>query len=241
MERLPEFGNRRIAEILIEYNNKTKSFFGSDIKTPPNDAAMASTGGNMLKGGLVAKINKNGILELNYSNTYKEIVSPVSYKFIDKISEFYKELKIKKAKLDYDFTIRKIDSLDTVLNSFDKRAIQMSNTTLFVPSERIEYSIPKENLANQKEWVTRQRDASANNREEALWRLQKVTPIIATLDNPDPPFEVKKPSAVLYGSIGFFVGALFTAFFLVAGLLFKYVKLELNKAIFGGQQQETAQ
>ena len=83
-----------------------------------------------------------------------------------------------------------------MLSSFDRKAIQLSNTTLFVPLERIEFSIPKENLADQKEWVTRQRDASANNREEALWRLQKVTPIIATLDKPDPPFEVKKPSSI---------------------------------------------
>jgi len=109
----------------------------------------------------------------------------------------------------------------------------MSNTTMFVPSERIEYSIPKENLANQKEWVTRQRDASANNREEALWRLQKVTPIIATLDKPDPPFEVQKPSSVLYGAIGFFLGSILMIFFLLSGLLYRYAKYEIHKAIFG--------
>lgn len=232
-ERLPEMNNKTIAEILIENYNNTKSFFSSAIKMPKDQAGLISLGGTLLKGGITAKINKNGILEVTFSNNNKDIISPVSYKFIDKLSEFYKDLKIKKAKLDYDFTIKKIDSLDVVLNSFDKKAIQMSNTTMFVPSERIEYSIPKENLANQKEWVTRQRDASANNREEALWRLQKVTPIIATLDKPDPPFEVQKPSSVLYGAIGFFLGSILMIFFLLSGLLYRYAKYEIHKAIFG--------
>lgn len=233
MERLPELGNERIATLLIENYNKTKSIFASSIKMPADTQTLAALGGDMLKGGMFAKINKNGILELIYNNTGKELVGPVCYKFIDKISEFYKDLKIKKAKLDYDFTIRKIDSLDIVLNSFDKKAINLSNTTLFVPSERIEFSIPKENLSNQKEWVTRQRDASANNREEALWRLQKVTPIIATLDKPDPPYDAKKPSSILYGGIGFVIGCFLTAMFLIMGLLYKYAKYEIYKAIFG--------
>ena len=124
--------------------------------------------------------------------------------------------------------------MDIVLNSFDQKAIHLANTTLFVQPEKIEFSIPKENLANQKEWVTRQRDASANNREEALWRLQKVTPIIATLDRPDPPYEVKKPSSVIYGGIGFFLGCILSIIFLITGLLYKYATQEVSKAIFGG-------
>lgn len=233
MVRVQEMENKRVAELLIENFNKTKTFFASSIKMPSDTQSLAALGGDLLKGGMVAKINKNGILELTYSNTGKDLIAPVCYRFIDKISEFYKDLKIKKAQLDYDFTIRKIDSLDIVLNSFDKKAIQLSNTTLFVPSERIEFSIPKENLSNQKEWVTRQRDASANNREEALWRLQKVTPIIATLDRPDPPYDVKKPSSIIYGGIGFFIGCIFAILFLITGLLYKYAKHEVNKAIFG--------
>ncbi len=235
MERLPEMGNKRIAELLIDNYNEKRWFFSKAIKMPSDTVKLAAIGGDLLKGGILAKINKNGILELNFSNSKEELVSPVSYILIDKISEFYKDLKIKKAKLDYEFTIRKIDSLDIVLNSFDKKAIQMANTTLFVPSERIEYSIPKENLASQKEWVTRQRDASANNREEALWRLQKVTPIIATLDKPDAPFDIKKPSSIIYGAIGFFLGILFTAFLLIAGLLYKYAKSEMHRAVFGNE------
>lgn len=233
MQRVPSNGNRTIAELLVDNYNNTKSFFVPAIKKPTDETGLKALGGNLLKGGITAKINKNGILEITYSNNDQDLIEPVSYTFIDKLSEFYKDLKIKKAKLDYDFTIKKIDSLDIVLNSFDKKAIQMSRTTMFVPTEKIEYSIPKENLSNQKEWVTRQRDASASNREEALWRLQKVTPIIATLDKPDPPYDVQKPSSVLYAGIGFFLGCILFTFILLFGLLYRYGKEEASKAIFG--------
>jgi hypothetical protein len=238
MERLPHTGNKRIAELLIENYNKTKSLFAKAIEKPTNEAMLAAVGGEILKNNMSAKINKNGIMEINFSSTNEALVSPVSYILIEKISQFYKDLKIKKAKLDYDFTMRKIDSLEDVLQVFDRRAVRMSNTTLFVPSDRLQYQIPKENLVSEKDRVMRQRDASANNREEALWRLQKVTPIIATLDKPDPPFDMKKPSSVMFALIGGVVGAVLAILLLISGLLYKYAKGEMYKAIFGDGSSE---
>ena len=233
LQRLPDFGNKTVAALLIENFNNTRSLFEPAIQMPTDSISLAATGGNLLKAGFSARINKNGILEINFSSTDMKLVAPVSYQFIEKISEFYKELKMKKAKLDYDFTIRKIDSLETVLNVYDKKAVRMANTTLFVSPEKIEYQIPKENLVNEKERVMRQRDASANNREEALWRLQKVTPIIAILDKPDPPYDIKKPSALLYAVIGFILGIIIAACLVISGNLYRYAKAEAKKAILG--------
>jgi len=235
MEKLPELGNRLIAHLLIDNYNKTKSIFSSSIPTPTDQATLAAVGGDILKSGISAKITKNGILELTFSSTNPLLISPISYVLIDKISQFYKDLKVSKAKLDYDFTVRKIDSLQYVLNLYDKRAVRMSNTTLFVQPGKVEYDIPKENLISDKERVMRQRDASANNREEALWRLQKVTPIIAILDKPDPPFAVKKTSSLMYGGVGFITGCIFAIFLTVSGLLYRYSKSEINKAVFGNE------
>ena len=233
MERLDTFGNRTIAELVIDNVNKHKGMFGESIKMPTDQKTLAALGGNLLKDGLSAKINKNGILEISYSSTDPALVSPVSYVFIDKISSFYKDLKIRKAQIDYNFTIRKIDSLQQVLNTFDRRAIHMNNTTLFTPPDKIQYTIPKENLASDKERVMMQRDASANNREEALWRLQKVTPIIATLDKPDPPFSVKMPSTMLYVMVGFILGSILATLLVISGILYSYIKHQADSAIFG--------
>ena len=155
-----------------------------------------------------------------YSNTNPTLITPITYAMIEKISQFYIDLKTRKAKKDYDFTLRKIDSLQQVLNTYDRRAVDMANTTLFVPTGKIEYSIPKENLINAKERVMRQRDGYANNREEALWRLQKATPIIDILDKPVPPFSSKKPSSMMYGFLGFMLGCLLAIAFLIAPITF---------------------
>ncbi len=85
-----------------------------------DSATMVNIASNMLKGGFAAKINKNGILELNYSNSNPDIVKEVSYVFIDKLSEFYIDLKKKKAQIDFEFAVNKADSLLKVLNELDK-------------------------------------------------------------------------------------------------------------------------
>jgi len=232
MERLDSLGNRTIAELVIDNYNKSNGIMGESVKIPTDAKTLAAIGGNLLKSGFIAKINKNGILEISYSSTDQNLISPISYAFIDKISAFYKDLKIRKAQYDYNFTIRKIDSLQRVLNVYDRRAIQMNNTTLFTPADKIQYIIPKENLASDKERVMAQRDASANNREEALWRLQKVTPIIAILDKPDPPFAVKVTSTVTYAFIGFLLGCVFSVLLVSAPIIYRYGKLQADNAIF---------
>jgi hypothetical protein len=83
----------------------------------------------------------------------------------------------------------------------------------------------------------RQRDGSANNKEEALWRLQKATPIIDILDRPEPPYTTRRPSSMIYGFLGFMFGAFLSIAFLIAPLLSKYVEAETNKAIFGEEEK----
>jgi uncharacterized protein involved in exopolysaccharide biosynthesis len=238
LKRLPQFGNKRIAELLIESYNKSKKPYIPALKFTKDTAILKATGSAILKENYTAKVLKSGILEVVFTNSNKDILSPISYALIDKISQFYIDLKIKKAKRDYDFTLKKVDSLQAILNVYDRQAIRMNNTTLFVPNSRIEYSIPKENLVNAKERVMRQRDASANNREEALWRLQKATPIIATLDKPEPPFFTQRTSSVMYAMIGFFIGAIITIGILLAPLIMNYLREEANKAIFGDENPE---
>lgn len=236
MLRLPQFGNKRVAELLIANYNKSKKFYAPAMDIPKDTVMLAAVGGGLLNDNFTAKTAKSGILELTYSNTDPDLLSPITYAMIDKISQFYIDLKIKKAKRDYDFTLAKIDSLQGVLDTYDRKAVVMANTTRFVPKERIEYSIPKENLINAKERGMRQRDALTNNKEEALWRLQKATPIIATLDKPERPFLPKKTSTPLYIILGFILGVLGCIGLLVAPILFKYIEAETNSAIFGEEE-----
>jgi len=238
MMKLKQFQNKTIAELLIENANKSKGMFSPSIKMPNDTVLLAALGGNLLNENFTAKPLKSGILEITYSNTDPDLLSPITYAMIDKISQFYIDLKIKKAKQDYDFTVRKIDSLQEVLNMYDRRAVQMANTTRFVPPNKIEYSVPKENLITKKEVALGQWQAVTSNREQALWRLQKAMPIISILDKPERPFSSIKPSGMLYGIGGFALGCILAAGLLLIPIFYRYIEMETNKAIFGDEENE---
>ncbi|MFT3683150.1 MAG: Wzz/FepE/Etk N-terminal domain-containing protein [Ferruginibacter sp.] len=238
--RLPEFENKTIAELLINDINENSSLFGDKIKQPKDSLQLALTGSEILKPNINAKMSKNGVLEIYYTGTMENLVTPVSNVLIDKLSKFYVDLKRQKAADDYRFTLDKIDSLQHMINSVDRDAIGMQKRTMFTPSELLEYAIPKENVSSEKSRVLRQRDMYINNRDEAVWRLQKVTPIIAVLDKPTAPFDVKKQPLVIYSLIGFIGGCIIGILVLVSGLLYKFVKDELYKSIVGKESPASA-
>ncbi|MBK7433499.1 MAG: hypothetical protein IPI66_06010 [Chitinophagaceae bacterium] len=87
MERIPSMQNKSIAQLLIEEHNRHTGFMQNEkIKMPQDSMQQNNIGSSLLKGGFSAKINKNGILELYYSNTSTDLVRAVGYVYIDKIS-----------------------------------------------------------------------------------------------------------------------------------------------------------
>lgn len=238
LERLPAFGNKTIAQLVIESANDHKPFYEPKMELPKDDTLLSAVGAALIKDGMFAKTNKNGLFVVKFTNANERLISPLCYVLVDKISAFYKNLKIKKASLDYNFTLRKMDSLKRVLNAYDRRAIYLNNTTLFTPEERIEYTIPKENLITDKTRVVQQFQGAASNVEEALWRLQKITPILEILDKPDPPFYVEKKSAMLYALIGLLIGIVIGAIIFLLDVFYKFGNAEINKAVFGNTKGE---
>jgi len=155
----------------------------------------------------------------------------VSYVFIDKISDFYINLKKKKALIDYQFAVNKADSLLAVLNALDKHAIQLDESTFFTNEELQRYSIPKVNLAQDKQTVQSQYYYAVNNREAAAYKLQKETPIIEPLDKPEGPYTAESKSAFMYSLIGLLIGAFVGIVLVSFKIVNKYLGDELNKAI----------
>lgn len=234
LTRLPEFQNKMIGELLIEEINDHQSFLAKDITIPKDSITLSVVAGEILKPGINAKMSKNGVLELYYTGTKPEYITPVSNVMIDKLSKFYIDLKRQKAMDDYNFTLDKIDSLQRMINRVDKEAIGMQQRTLFTPPDLLEYAIPKENVSSEKTRILRQRDMYINNRDEAVWRLQKVTPIIAVLDKPTAPFDETKQPVLLLMILGFLAGCFIGTVALASGLLYRFGKAEIYKSIFGG-------
>ncbi len=232
MERIPSMKNKTISELLIEENNKYTGFMQNDrIETPMDSLRQVNVASNLLKLAFSAKINKNGILELHFSNSNQKLVREVSYVYIEKLSGFYIDLKKKKAQIDYEFSVKKADSLLLILNALDKRAVALDESTFFTNDELKRYSLPKVNLAQDKATVQSQYYYAVNNRESAAYRLQKETPIIEPLDKPEPPYDPIKKSKILYTVIGLILGGFIGLLAVSWKVINKYLGDELNKAI----------
>jgi hypothetical protein len=232
MVRIPSMRNKTIAELLIEENNKHTGFMQNNHIDPPKDTlSQMNIASNLLKGGFNAKINKTGILELYLTNSSPELVREMSYIYIEKLSEFYINLKKKKAQIDFEFAVKKADSLSQVLNRLDKQAIALDESTFFTNESRTRYNLPKINLAQDKATIQSQYYYAVNNRESAAYRLQKETPIIEVLDKPEWPYDTIQKSTFTYVIMGVVLGLVIGIFLVSWKVINKYMADELNKAI----------
>lgn len=231
-ERVPSMQNKMVSQLLIEEYNNHVGFMQNDrIQLPLDSTTQSNIANNILRAGFSAKINKNGILELYFSNTSEKLVRIVTYIYIDKISSFYIDLKKKKAQIDFEFAVKKADSLFNVLNGLDKRAVELDESTFFTNEELKRYSLPKQNLAQDKATVQSQYYYAVNNREAAAYKLQKETPIIEALDRPEPPFDASEKSKSLYTMIGLMLGTIIGLVLVSWKIISKFISEELNKAI----------
>ena len=231
--KVPFLKNKTIAALLIEENNKHTGLMQNErIPIEKMDsAAMINTASNILRGAFTAKINKNGILELYFTNSNVDVVREVSYVFIQKISDFYIDLKKKKAQIDYDFAVNKADSLLNVLNALDERSIKLDETTFFTNNELKRFNLPKINLDQDKQTVQSQYYYAVNNRESAAYKLQKETPIIETLDKPEGPYDEESKSAKIYAIVGLLLGGFIGVVVVSWKIISNYLGSELNKAL----------
>jgi uncharacterized protein involved in exopolysaccharide biosynthesis len=234
---IPALKNKKIALLLVEEHNKYTGFMQNDpIKIPFDSADLINIATDMLEKTFSAKINKNGILELYYTNSNRDIVKEVSYAFVNKISEFYTNIKKEKAQVDFEFAVKKADSLKSILNVLDKKAIELDESTFFTNEELKRFRLPKINLENDKQTVQSQYYYAVNNREAAAYKLQKETPIIKILDKPEGSFIASSKSPKIYALAGILLGALIGAVLVGWKVISQYVGAELNKAIEKAQQ-----
>lgn len=231
--RVPEMGNKTIAELLVNDINNHRSFLEPEVVRPTNEYALITWAGNVLKEGLTATINKTNSFVLTYTGRSPELVRTVSYGFIEKISTFYIDLNREKAKRDFEFATSKVDSLRSVMNSKDKKLIEMDKRTMFTNTGKLEFRVPTENLLADKQMIRGQYANAIANQQNAAYKLQKATPVIKVLDRPEPPYDVQHKSPIIYGVIGFFAGLILVGILFVSGILLRFMKEETSKAIFG--------
>ena len=236
---IPSMGNKTISELLVDDINSHLGLMEKKFVAPASPERLKVWGGQVLQAGLTATINKNNVLVLTYTGRSEALVKVISNGFIDKISQFYINLKKEKAQRDYDFAVNKADSLHGVMGSKDYQLIAIDKRTLFTNTNKLEFRVPTENLLADKQMIRSQFAQAVANRENAAYKLQKATPLIKILDYPEPPYDVQKKSAVMYGVFGFFVGVIIVAGLSITGIILGFIQREVSKAIFGGTTKTT--
>ena len=239
LHKLPGFGNLSIGEIYIREYNKNRLPWEKRYKIPKDEHSLAKLGGNFVRANMFVSITKNGLLQTDITSTDPSIITPINYLFLDKISEYYKNLKIYKAELDYEFSKRKLDSITDALKRVDAEAIRLNNSTRFVPGDKIEYFIPKENISIDKNILLSMRGNAINNVEYALWRIQKETPLVKILDAPDPPYTISKPSSGLMGIVAFLGGAILAILIAISDIFGRLIKNSINSFFEDDEEEQT--
>ncbi|MEO7801925.1 MAG: Wzz/FepE/Etk N-terminal domain-containing protein [Ginsengibacter sp.] len=237
--RIPSMGNKLVAQLLEEDVNTNRSWLEPEVNAPTDEKQLIVWGGKVLESAITATINKNNSFVLTYTGRSEPLVKIISYGIIDKISKFYIDLKIDKARTDFAFASKKVDSLRAVMNGKDNVMIARDKKSLFTPTDRLEYRMPYENMLADKQMIRTQYAQAVTNQQMAAYSLQKATPIIRVLDQPDPPYDKDSHSAVIFGIVGLFAGLIFGSMFLVSGLILKYGKLEAERAIYGKSATST--
>ncbi len=226
-------GNKTIAELLLEDINNHRGWLEEKTDVPPNQYALVTWAGKVLKENLNATVNKNNMLILSYTGRSPELVRKISYGFINKISLFYIQLKQEKSRRDFEFATGKVDSLRNVMNSKDNQLIAIDKRTLFTNTNKLEYRVPTENLIADKQMIRQQYAQAVANQQNAAYKLQKATPVIKVLDKPEFPYDVENKSAILYGLIGLFAGGFAISLLFTGGIIIKFAREEINKVLFG--------
>ncbi len=231
--KIPSSGNKTIAQLLLDEYNQNLRALGDRMVIEPGSPELIIWASKILKNAITANITKTNSFVLTYTGRTPDLVRTISYVIIDKISAFYIDLKSEKAKRDFEFASKKVDSLRGVMNSKDQTLIDIDQRTLFTNTMKLQYRVPTENILADKQMIRAQYANAVANQQNAAYKLQKATPVIKVLDKPDPPYLITKKSALIYGGIGFVGGLIMMSFILLIPILVSYISDELSRMIHG--------
>lgn len=231
-EKVPEMGNKTIAELALDEYNDNIGLLSSKLELD-NKTALLNWATDFLRSNTSALINKNNSFQFSYTGFDPQLVRIISHSYVHHISRFYINLKREKARLDFEFASSKVDSLKEVMHTKDRKLIEMDERTLFTNTNKLQYRVPTENMLAEKEMIRAQYANAIANQQNAAYKLQKATPVIKVLDSPDPPYDKQGSSPLIFGIIGFILGFLITAGIFLSPILWKYTRHEVNKSIYG--------
>jgi hypothetical protein len=175
----------------------------------------------LVEGGLyVGKVDKKlSIIEIQVTTGNEKFSKEFAENLMAEIVRFYVDTKTSRSRNNVALLQKKADSIRTVLyGSISARAAIMDanmNPTFQAPLAGIQRK--QTDMAV----LTATYSEILKNLEAAKYALAKETPLLQIIDTPIYPLKKKKPSRLIYGLAGGFIGGLCAVFFFYFMLMLK--------------------
>jgi len=184
-----------------------------------------------LKKTITLKESERGMVEMTFYANSPQLLKTLSYKYIHKLTEYYKANRTQKSQDSYHFLVKRTDSVKRELMGSISRGAQYVDKNQF--GIFAEQQVPIKKTEGETQILQGMYAQLVTMREAALSQLLQDTPVLQVLDYPNPPYENDKPKLVIFFFIGlilgFVLGVIFSVFGMLKSDIMGYVKENLLK------------
>lgn len=170
-----------------------------------------------LENMVVLEENERGMVQMSISFNNPPFLKLLSYKYIQKLTDYYKLNRTQKSQDNYRFLVKRTDSVKRELMGALNRGAQMADKNHF--SLLAEQQVPVKKTEGEVQILQAMYGQLVTMREAALSQLLQDTPVLQVLDYPNPPYTNNKAKLIIFFAIGLFLGFVLGAILAVLGML----------------------
>lgn len=252
---------RLLADVIIE--NEPPLSFSTRMKVtiiktliaifkpkPKLEAAGASDNGvnrsNIILGAKIAREKSEvitgqdpenmGVIFFSYTDFNPALIKIVADRYIKVITNYYKSQKTEKSRRNYEFYVRRTDSVKYVLDRNLRKGAKIEDEEKFkIFAQDV---IPSREIEGQTELLNQMYAQLVSLREAALNDLMQETPVVQILDKPEMPFKEVKPDYFVYLMGGLILGFMLSIILSIWKLLKTDITDIIVKAIEAKDEDE---
>jgi uncharacterized protein involved in exopolysaccharide biosynthesis len=182
-----------------------------------------------LKKTVELKESERGMVEMTFYANNPQFLKTISYKYIHKLTDYYKANRTLKSKESYHFLAKRTDSVKReLMGSISKGAQYLDKNQFGIFAEQ---QVPVKKTEGETQILQAMYAQLVTMREGALNQLLQDTPVLQVLDYPNPPYENNKPKLAIYFFIGLVVGFIVGIVLAVFGMLRRDIKDYINETL----------
>ncbi|MFN0201398.1 MAG: hypothetical protein ACKVTZ_07750 [Bacteroidia bacterium] len=191
------------------------------------EAIQAASG---MRKALLVEENEFGMVKMQYTDINPAFVKAVSYRYMERVLDYYESSKTQKARKNYEFLVKRTDSVKRMMTGNMYKAAKYEDQNKY--RILMEQEIPLQTMQGESQILNAMYSQLIPMREAALNQMLQDAPSIQILDYPDPPYEGGRGPIIISVLIGAVIGLVLGAIVAILPMLIKdlkgYLKVALN-------------